>query len=386
MANRAGSLRAACVMAVVASLLNVNVLATTYRVERDGTGDFTTIQPAVDVAAPGDTIVLGIGRYPEVAPFHPAKTWPSDVCVGIAVDSLTIIGVDRDAVIIGPSHPNYTLEDGPRGIVARHSVVSWMSLKDLTVENVFDGGYLYGHVRVDNCVFRSCEHGLSYWSPNGMIIKDSYFSDNKYGVVTYAGSASTEVFASQFMGNNTGVTFAGSMNCIVQDCEVVDCSIGIDYQQGSNGTIMNCHVIADHTGISIALSSNVLLLDNRVWGDTFSLYAPAFSVVTGYRNIFKGGTVATLAFHAIEVTLHECHIIKHSGLAVDVIGPVWPPPVILDMTDNYWGTTSADSIAAWIHDGNDDPFILGTVDYEPFSSHPIGSSKKSWGSVKNLYR
>ena len=376
----------ACTLAVQSAFLVSVAPATTWRIERDGTGDFTTIQPAVDVAAPGDTIMLGIGRYPEVAPFHPAKTWPSDVCVGIAVDSLTIIGVDRDAVIIGPEHPNYTMGDGPRGIVGRESVVTSLNLKDLTVENVFDGGYLYGLVRVDNCVFRSCEHGLSYWSPNGMIIKDSYFSDNKYGVVTYSGSANTEVFASQFAYNNIGITFAGSINCIVQDCEVVDCGVGVDYQQGSAGTIMNCHIIADNIGISIALSSNVLLLDNRIWGDTYSLIAPGFSVVTGYRNIFQGGAVATLAFHAIGVALHECHIIKHTGMAVEVIGPVWPPPVVLDLRNNYWGTTSADSIAAWIHDRNDDPFILGTVDYEPFSGQPMGSSRRSWGAVKNLYR
>src|SRR6056297_2632943 len=39
--------------------------AATWTVERDGTGDFTVIQEAVDVAADGDTIRIGPGRYDE---------------------------------------------------------------------------------------------------------------------------------------------------------------------------------------------------------------------------------------------------------------------------------------------------------------------------------
>jgi len=36
--------------------------AATWTVERDGTGDFTVIQEAGDVAADGDTIRIGRGR------------------------------------------------------------------------------------------------------------------------------------------------------------------------------------------------------------------------------------------------------------------------------------------------------------------------------------
>ena len=39
--------------------------ASTWHVERDGSGDFTTIQPAVDASAPGDTIHIGPGEYTE---------------------------------------------------------------------------------------------------------------------------------------------------------------------------------------------------------------------------------------------------------------------------------------------------------------------------------
>ncbi len=39
--------------------------ARTWRVERDGSGDFVVIQDAVDAASPGDVIQLGPGRFDE---------------------------------------------------------------------------------------------------------------------------------------------------------------------------------------------------------------------------------------------------------------------------------------------------------------------------------
>ena len=58
----------------------------------------------------------------------------------------------------------------------------------------------------------------------------------------------------------------------------------------------------------------------------------------------------------------------------------------IDLRNNYWGTASADSIAAWIWDGHDDPGIQTFVQYEPFSSVPIPAQRQSWGGVKALFR
>ena len=42
------------------------------------------------------------------------------------------------------------------------------------------------------------------------------------------------------------------------------------------------------------------------------------------------------------------------------------PPVEVDLTNNFWGTTDPAQIAEWILDGNDDPLHEGVVIYEPF--------------------
>ena len=49
------------------------------------------------------------------------------------------------------------------------------------------------------------------------------------------------------------------------------------------------------------------------------------------------------------------------------------PEVELDFTDNYWGTSEQDSIAAWIWDGVDNPSLGINVDYMPFRPEPTAS-------------
>ena len=61
-------------------------------------------------------------------------------------------------------------------------------------------------------------------------------------------------------------------------------------------------------------------------------------------------------------------------------------PAVQDFTNNYWGTTDPDSIAALIWDSNDDPEIHSTVLFEPFAGGPVSTEEKSFGSIKAMFR
>jgi pectin methylesterase-like acyl-CoA thioesterase len=80
-----------------------------WRVERDGSSDFTSIQPAIEAAAEGDTILIGPGRYDE---FFEVQTpgWTEPVVVWVNKDNLTIIGADPEQTIIGPEEYYAPLE------------------------------------------------------------------------------------------------------------------------------------------------------------------------------------------------------------------------------------------------------------------------------------
>jgi hypothetical protein len=60
--------------------------------------------------------------------------------------------------------------------------------------------------------------------------------------------------------------------------------------------------------------------------------------------------------------------------------------VTQDFRGNYWGTTDPDSIAAMIQDSTDYPEIHSTVLFEPFAGGPVPTEKKSFGSIKAMFR
>lgn len=64
-------------------------------------------------------------------------------------------------------------------------------------------------------------------------------------------------------------------------------------------------------------------------------------------------------------------------------------PVVVDLTDNYWGTDDPAQIAAWIHDYNDysppNPGCWVVIDFEPFADQPVQTEQTTWGAVKSLF-
>ncbi len=69
---------------------------------------------------------------------------------------------------------------------------------------------------------------------------------------------------------------------------------------------------------------------------------------------------------------------------------VYSCTAIADFSDNWWGTTDPDAIAASIRDCNDDPAIDTCVEFEPFCDapgcEPVAVEAKSWSAIKAMYR
>ncbi len=103
--------------------------AATWSVERDGTGDFTVIQDAVDAAESGDTILIGPGRYPETSDFDYYYNQTVQSCIKLE-KSLAIIGAGKDQTFIGPDFGNKN-EYGTYGLASRSTQLQ-LELRDLT--------------------------------------------------------------------------------------------------------------------------------------------------------------------------------------------------------------------------------------------------------------
>lgn len=357
------------------------------RVEKDGSGDYTAIQPAVDNASPGDTILVGPGRYTEHQSFAPSGQVFFDTYVAVTVDSLTIKGTNRDAVIIGPAVPNIVGFD-PTGIMTS-VYLSKVTVSTLTVENVYGGIYPFVGTLIENCLFRGCGLGISSACNSGLIVRNCWFVECIHaGIAVFDETPATIIEDCEYDQCAYGVAVIGAQYVIIRDCVLQGGSAGIQYERAATGSIEHCRFTGQIvSGIVVITGSVVAVWDNYVSGCQASIHVSGFGArVTGERNILRGGSYATVLVETGMVELHNNHIFYDGRYLVQAEAFVNPPDVTLDLQNNYWGIADSDSIAGLIYDGNDDPNVHAFVDFEPYSITPLPAQHRSLGSVKNLYR
>lgn len=368
--------------------------ARTWLVDQDGSGDFMDIQPAVDASSPRDTVLIGPGRYDQFWMFDPIHS--IEVIVGVHVDSLTIIGIDRDSVIIGPAslYPRETMEGDNQRASSIGLVFglenSWGVVENVTIENVWRGVDLYPSGIVKNCVFRGIwNEGVFADKAIRAIIQDceSYNCTGR-GVMVSAyggGQEYARIEGCHAEGSQAGFYIAHP-SAIISDCTASACNTGYSVVGGSvsmhNADAYDCFV-----GLEVVWGEVSLITETQFIGSTYA----DLSAIDGGRI---HGTYLKLAGGCSETTIHSANglydlhysdIGQSDKYSVKVLYHIGPDDAI-NLTDNYWGTSSADSIATWIWDSHDNSSIHTTVQFEPFSPVPLPNENRSMGDVKAMFR
>ncbi len=351
---------AAAVIAALIAAVPLSAHAATWYVEKDGSGDYVTIHEAMLACSAGDTIMIGPGRFDDFHPFT-APAWTTEVIVGITKDNLTFIGSGGTTTIIGPTEmylPGTVPE--PMGVASAENLSA--KFVDIGIENVDSGLYwAHGRVEVEGCKFEECVNAILLLNEGGGEVRGSeFYSEESYamGIITSSPCGPVTVSGCTFGGagiNEQGIGVNGTDNVSIQNCHFYSRS-GVTYS-GSSGSIENCTTTeAVAQSVWVTNASQVDLVGNQLHGSYASIYVDSWSVVNGSGNIFSGGEdVATIYMSSqSQVTLNGNDILK-SGDYAAMTGQYNYEIVTNDLTNNYWGTSDPDSIAAWVWDYNDDP-------------------------------
>ncbi len=384
-------------MRVVMSLVLVGVAvadptwARTITVEKDGTGDYRVIQDALDVSAPGDTVLVGPGRYTDTRPYvPPGWSIAVDIYAIVNTDNLTIIGAGADKTIIGPDIYEYSASDSPMGIVQVFSQGT-LRISSLSLINCHLGyADLYvnaSRVELDSCAFRGWRIGMLVTDAGGHASNCEY-TDQLLSI--HVSSASDFIISScVFSGSGEAVQFGnGASNGIIEDCVVNGNIVGIALSISSGITVRRNRIHNTRVGIVIRGTGHVLEGNHiEVYGDCLRQLGAIAQVERNVMISSGDHVVQVVSTPQYLSNYRDNHFIRHGDANVfDVSLSHDGEPVVLDLENNYWGTTSADSISAWIYDAHDDVSAGAYVDYEPYHLSPVENDTKSFGGVKRMFR
>jgi hypothetical protein len=219
-----------------------------------------------------------------------------------------------------------------------------------------------------------------------------------------AGSTDWTIANTSVYGSDIGISIDGTMGMRIVDCLVQNCDVGIQFYY-SAGEIIRTHIIGgpeteNGAGIGSIYFSRILLVDSVIdytQNSTWSALKVEPGEFTGHGNQIRGGGNSSVDFFAYRngdytFDFHNNDIYKADQYALvllDLVSNPSAPILHYDLTNNYWGTTDPDSIAAWIDDANDHPGDLnyrGIVDFEPFLAEQVPVRKKSLSDVKGMFR
>jgi parallel beta-helix repeat protein len=309
-----------------------NVSAATHYVGGPGPGNFTTIQDAINISDPGDTVFVFNGTYFE------------NVLVN---QSVNLVGEDRNTTIIN---------GGGSGDVVRIAE-PWVNLSHFTVTNgrtgFFDSGVsvFSSHNNLSHLITRNNSLGIYLSWTNNITVYDCQVLNNSEGIymeyVDYSTVANTTT-----VGNRDGIyPYFSSYNKFVNNdlSDQIDCIYPdrSHYNLISGNRIRNCRAGIDilnsdgnmviDNDISMTLIEGILLdhsdknifLNNTISGSLEAIYVDMSMDLT-----FRGNTMVGGGFFIWSDIVHE-YWTSHT---IDISNTVNGRPVY------YWKNTTGSPI------------------------------------------
>lgn len=159
----------------------------TITVALDGSGDFTSIQEAVDSAKKGDTVFLKPGAYPQDLTIHSKEKIK---LIGAGVDKVTMLGRED---LVGVLHvgkwPYGATDIEISGLtINEHGghALGIFNGKGITLRNLNVKGMLFGQqvqdVRIEDCVIGGSETTGIQFSDSQAVLVGNVIHDNDHGV------------------------------------------------------------------------------------------------------------------------------------------------------------------------------------------------------------
>ena len=368
-------------------------------VERDGSGEYTVIQDALDVAAVGDTVRIGPGRYDDFR-VHTFDLGGTGAAIMVpTVSPLTIVGTDWDSVIVGPAVVTPKFQGYQTACIAQDEFPE----NGIEVRNIsFEKTDVITAVREPHtfvrCRFRfMASSAIQLGNAPDLHVLDCEFESSQAGytegILGFSGGHNPGLVVQDCTFRKLGACISptGAADLEISGCYFEDVGVAVFVSEGSTGVIRDCVVgpsIPEVTRMAIT-SGSVVDLERLRFSEKSGAQLQLFDAgtqVTGRNLVLTGGTFYTvMVATGASLTLRDCDILNGGGQGTVQSTNLTTTDGVVDLRECYWGTTDSTQIAQWIYDGNEDP-LFTKVQYQPFRTSSVPAEEKSVGGFKALFR
>ena len=279
------------------------------------------IQDGIDMAAPGDTVIISPGVYHEM--------------LALDKSSITIMGSVEDGKRLTVLDGYSVLSDAAVGSG------SDIEIRDIIVQNYTANGVMLNHAR--NVTYRSLEchntglYGIYPVECVGVIIEDCIVTGTSDAGIYVGQSKDIVVRGNIAHGNVTGIEIENSVNAVVENNEVYN----------NTGGVLVFLLPNNPSKVSI----NCKVIGNYIHDNNHENFADPTAIVS---RVPSGTGILIMAGDEVEVTKNT--IINNDSFGIGLIG--------LDLLFGTGNNYDVDPIpqACWIHNNS----------YENNGSNPAG--------------
>ncbi|WP_447986592.1 right-handed parallel beta-helix repeat-containing protein [Nitrospira sp. Nam74] len=237
-------------------------------VARDGSGQYTSIQEAVDDAKSGDTIRIKGGEYQEDVTIHSKDGLR---LIGDGVDKVTVLGRERVGVFHIGKWPYGATQIEISGMTIREHGGHAMGIfngKSIVLHDVRINGMLFGQqvqdVRIERCSIGGSETTGVQFADSQAALVGNLIHDNDHGV-TVAGKSDVRLERNVITRNLfEGVIVTDNAKAVLISNTITKNGGGVAFLNASKGEASGNVVGLNQVGFLIAPSSHPTLSYNAV--------------------------------------------------------------------------------------------------------------------------
>ena len=243
----------------------------TITVGLDGSGDYRSIQEAVDAAGAGDTIIIKSGSYQEDVTIHSKDRLR---LVGTGVDQVKILGRDRvGAFHIGKWPYGATRIEISDVTIHEHGglAMGMFNGRGVILNNVHIAGLLFGQqvedVRIERCAIGGSETTGVQFADSQAILVGNLIYGNDHGV-TITGKSDVRLEYNVIRNNlYEGVVISDEARAVLVNNTIVKNGGGLAFLGASRSEVAGNIVGLNKVGFLVGPSSDARFSHNAVHND-----------------------------------------------------------------------------------------------------------------------